>query len=893
MAASASGWPHLFWDASRGAGRPAQPALVGVLDHLRRHVLENEGMAHLAWYSPKVEAYREAELAHARGLCYLDYAGAALFGRAQLAAATSVLLTGILANPHTSPATAELIAEARAKVLEMFNVSADTHTVVFTSGATQALQLVGENFAWSRDSIFLYSDDCHTSAVGLRQFAKRAHASCGFFELGELPHLAVGLARAQPLEESRTAAAPWPPQPAAADAANLLVFPGESNFSGARADLACMARLRAGPQRWRVLLDAAKLACTPGALDLSACPADFAAVSFYKIFGYPTGLGALIVRHDAAPLLSPVRAMSGASGPEGAFGPSYFGGGCVSSISSSSGFAVPRPALSQWLERGTSHFQGICTLPSQIRCLEDMASAPVRRRHTLAVCHEAYLRMRGLRHRSGRPLCTIFGRHDEAKWWSAQGPTIAAVMHFADGSCIPYGLVSEKAKERSIVLRTGCHCNPGACMKHLDLSDKDIRYFFASGKVCGDDMGVIDGRHTGVVRISFGTFSTLDDVSRWTALLEDEFLNRLPTEEACRQCEGGHAATGEEPSGYATEGPPRPLPAAGRVVAVKVYPIKGCGPLRVRRWPFDPDTGALFLDRRWCLAVGSGDASSSQRLRPISAKQAPLLTQVRLSLRPRRGASGGLALVLWAKDAATDVEVPLTAADGELLLRSGAEVDGAAPSPGAATSDSLASAAGSEHAAQEVARWFERLLSLPSLRFVEANTGAAAGTGESPVLARSPQHFANAPNTLLLVSTASLQDFGRLCGLPVPSERFRANLEVDFSTPYVEASWPIGSEVRVGSTALEAAGRCVRCQAVDIDPEDPTAKGTSLLAALATAQAKVGADGNKGPTFGTLLRPRGSRSPAGSEANVVAVGMLVEHEPCASAASATEVKVFV
>lgn len=47
----------------------------------------------------------------------------------------------------------------------------------------------------------------------------------------------------------------------------------------------------------------------------------------------------------------------------------------------------------------------------------------------------------------------------------------------------------------------------------------------------------------------------------------------------------------------------------GRVLGLKVYPVKGCGPLRVRRWPLDPATGALFLDRRWCVAVEGRGAS--------------------------------------------------------------------------------------------------------------------------------------------------------------------------------------------------------------------------------------------------------------------------------------------
>nr|POE73152.1 molybdenum cofactor sulfurase [Quercus suber] len=46
-----------------------------------------------------------------------------------------------------------------------------------------------------------------------------------------------------------------------------------------------------------VLVDAAK-GCATEPPDLSKYPVDFVVISFYKIFGYPTGLGALIARND-------------------------------------------------------------------------------------------------------------------------------------------------------------------------------------------------------------------------------------------------------------------------------------------------------------------------------------------------------------------------------------------------------------------------------------------------------------------------------------------------------------------------------------------------------------------------------------------------------------------
>ena len=48
---------------------------------------------------------------------------------------------------------------------------------------------------------------------------------------------------------------------------------------------------------YSTLLDAAALATT-SVIDLTANPVDAMAVSFYKMFGFPTGVGGLIVRED-------------------------------------------------------------------------------------------------------------------------------------------------------------------------------------------------------------------------------------------------------------------------------------------------------------------------------------------------------------------------------------------------------------------------------------------------------------------------------------------------------------------------------------------------------------------------------------------------------------------
>lgn len=69
------------------------------------------------------------------------------------------------------------------------------------------------------------------------------------------------------------------------------------------------AASQSGAQRTLVLLDAAAYLPTHD-LDLTTHPADFVVASFYKMFGYPTGLGALVLRTEHVPQLNKVRCRS-------------------------------------------------------------------------------------------------------------------------------------------------------------------------------------------------------------------------------------------------------------------------------------------------------------------------------------------------------------------------------------------------------------------------------------------------------------------------------------------------------------------------------------------------------------------------------------------------------
>ena len=133
-------------------------------------------------------------------------------------------------------------------------------------------------------SRFLLTFDNHNSVNGIREFARAKGAAVAYAPL-VTPGLHFDMARLDALLDQ-------------ADPThdNLFAYPAQSNFSGVKHPLDLVAR--AQTKGWDVLLDAAAFVPT-NRLDLTAVQPDFVSVSFYKMFGYPTGVGALLIRRAA------------------------------------------------------------------------------------------------------------------------------------------------------------------------------------------------------------------------------------------------------------------------------------------------------------------------------------------------------------------------------------------------------------------------------------------------------------------------------------------------------------------------------------------------------------------------------------------------------------------
>jgi selenocysteine lyase/cysteine desulfurase len=234
-----------------------------------------------------LDELRETEYSRldANGQIYLDYTGGGLYSESQLGAHMELLRTSVLGNPHsanpTSRAMTDLVEGTRKYVLRYFNASPEEYLAVFTPNASGALKLVGEAYPFTPAGHYILTFDNHNSVNGIREFAKGKGAQITYVPITK-PDLRLDRTKLNDIFNL-----------ADSDHNNLFAFPAQSNFSGVKHPLELIEQ--AHSRGLDVLLDAAAYVPT-SRLDLNAAKPEFLAISFYKMFGYPTGIGALLIR---------------------------------------------------------------------------------------------------------------------------------------------------------------------------------------------------------------------------------------------------------------------------------------------------------------------------------------------------------------------------------------------------------------------------------------------------------------------------------------------------------------------------------------------------------------------------------------------------------------------
>ena len=418
---------------------------------------------------------------------YLDYTGGSLYSASQVTQHQNYLLRHILGNPHsTNPSSMRstmAVEEARQKVLTYFKASKD-YICVFTPNATGALKIIGESYPFTSSSHFLLPFDNHNSVNGIREYAKKKGAKHTYTPIQ--------------IEDLRFQPEVLKQQLQSYDQADqkLFAFPAQSNVSGVKHDLSWIDE--AHQYGWDVLLDASAFVPT-NPLDLSVYDPDFVSLSFYKIFGYPTGLGALLIRKDKLEMLQKP----------------WFAGGTVTlaSVMAEEFFLEKTHAR---FEDGTINYLDIPAIKTGLAFIESIGITTIQKRISV-LSHYILDTYPNLQHSNGQPIVKIFGPGTTEK----RGGTFILNVFDEQGNPVPFHLVEQQANELNFSIRTGCFCNPGIDEINNNLEEHTLRTYFET-RTIGDYFDMQEYLHQlrGAIRISLGIVSNFEDVYRFEKFLK-------------------------------------------------------------------------------------------------------------------------------------------------------------------------------------------------------------------------------------------------------------------------------------------------------------------------------------------------------------------------------------
>ncbi|KAJ7222167.1 methyltransferase type 11 [Mycena pura] len=445
------------------------------------------------------------------GETYVDYMGGAVYPESLVRVHAEFLSRSILGNTHSVSNSSKLSItcadEARSVVLSFFHASSDEYEVIFTANATGALKLVGEAFPFAGGSCYILSCDSHNSVHGIREYAM-SHGAQVFYTppgsaTGDFGIYATysALTRFQNILLQN--------RPQTRDTApSLFTLTGLSNITNSKTPLSMIQY--AASLGYHTLLDAAALAAT-STISLSDYPVDAMAVSFYKMFGFPTGVGALVVKKSFLTKLKRP----------------WFAGGTVDVVQVPGTIVTRTSVLHEQFEDGTINYLGLPAVTHGLRYLS--ACLPFLPLRLSCLMHFLVSGLSKLRHENGAQAVRILSATPKRRLTSVgeqsdTGSLISLLFLSPSGEMLPLAFVGDAAAQTGLSLRTGCMCNPGGTAVLLGL--EAYMQHLHEGVTHADSLRAV-GHELGVVRISLGLASNFQDV--WTVL---RFAGLLANEQA-------------------------------------------------------------------------------------------------------------------------------------------------------------------------------------------------------------------------------------------------------------------------------------------------------------------------------------------------------------------------
>ncbi|EKE39272.1 hypothetical protein ENUP19_0121G0097 [Entamoeba nuttalli] len=417
---------------------------------------------------------------------YFDYAGAAPYTIEQIDQYSQFMKNNFLCNSHSPNVcglrSSELVQNTRDTILKYFNAQ-DDYIIIFTSGCTHALRVVGESFPFEEGSQFIFTKSNHNSVLGIREFAKLKNAS--FLSVDEYSSSYL-----------KTSIHP-----------SLFAFPAEDNFNGVQYPLEWIEDINKH-ENWYSLIDAAAFV-SHSLLDLSQVKPHFVTLSFYKIFGFPMGIGALLMRKDVVDKMSPI----------------YFGGGTVYASLPNVDYHVFF-GFSSKFEAGTLPISSIVGIKYGFEMIKKKGGIKSIQKHVKLLTQKLVTSLKQTKFENGNPVFEIYGNHFKNS--SLQGGIITFNIHQNDNSLILTASINSFLREKKINIRTGCMCNPGSCLKSLGINEDEYMNDIPKQPKGGFDSNscldiMVGNKEAGAIRVSLGYASTEEEIERLIEVLNEYF----------------------------------------------------------------------------------------------------------------------------------------------------------------------------------------------------------------------------------------------------------------------------------------------------------------------------------------------------------------------------------
>lgn len=228
-------------------------------------------------------------------------------------------------------------------------------------------------------------------------------------------------------------------------------------------------------------------------------------VSWYKLFGFPTGVGCLVARREALARLERP----------------YFAGGTVQAAT----IGIPWHILvasEAAFEDGTVNYLSIPDLQVGIEWISSIGVEPIGER-VKCLTGSFIDRLLELQHQNGRPMAVIYGPKNTI----LRGGTVSFNFVDVQGNIVDERLVAVESSAARISLRTGCFCNPGAAETAFGITKSALASL----------VGVQDRNYDaylratnlpsgGAIRVSFGIASTIKDVDKFILFAINTYQDR-------------------------------------------------------------------------------------------------------------------------------------------------------------------------------------------------------------------------------------------------------------------------------------------------------------------------------------------------------------------------------